>query len=118
MSVRIASRPLVDVGGRRPHPAPPPRRRLPSRSRTITTVRWMAMVMRLLDGASLAGSSSDELLPPVDVEGGAGERGVGHDVHLERGDVGRLDDAVDRQGRPELLTPGVEAVAEDPCGQG
>ena len=54
----------------------------------------------------------DQLLASVDVVGRAGERGVGHEVDGERGDVGRPDDAPDRERRAELLAPGVEPVAE------
>jgi hypothetical protein len=54
----------------------------------------------------------DELLAAVDVERGAGDRDIRHQVHGERGDVGRSDDAPDRQGAAELLAAGVELVAE------
>src|SRR5690348_1882815 len=38
-----------------------------------------------------SGASRDELLPPVDVVGRAGDRSVDHEVNGERGDVGRAD---------------------------
>src|SRR5271165_7631314 len=47
--------------------------------------------------------SFDELLAAVDVEGRAGDRAVRHEVHGQGGDVGRADDAADRQRGPELL---------------
>ena len=46
--------------------------------------------------------SGDELLAAVDVEVAPGERRVGHEVHGERGDVGRADDPADRQRRAQL----------------
>jgi hypothetical protein len=61
---------------------------------------------------SVVGSSGDELLAAVDVVGGAGERGVGHDVDGERGDVGGADDAADRKCCPQLVAPLLELVAE------
>ena len=45
---------------------------------------------------------SDELLPAVDVVGRARERGVGHEMHGQRGDVGRPDDAPDRKRGAQL----------------
>src|SRR6478736_5810150 len=45
----------------------------------------------------------DELLAAVDVIGRAREDRVGHDVYSERGDVGRADDASDRQRRAKLI---------------
>ena len=54
-------------------------------------------------GALPVASVRDELLAAVDVVGRAGERGVRHEVDGERGDVGRSDDASDRQRRAELL---------------
>jgi hypothetical protein len=39
-----------------------------------------------------------ELLTAIDVEGRAGDRGVCHEVDGQGGDVGRADDAADRQG--------------------
>jgi len=38
----------------------------------------------------------DELLSAVDVVGGSGEGGVGHDVNGECGDIARLNDPTDR----------------------
>ena len=55
------------------------------------------------DRLSGRGLSADELLAAVDVVGRAGERRVGHDVHGERGDVGRSDDAPDRKRVAKLL---------------
>ena len=57
-------------------------------------------------------SSFDELLAAVDVEGRAGDRGVRHEVDGQRGDVGRADDAADRQRGTELLAALVDPVAE------
>ena len=56
------------------------------------------------------GSSLDELLATVDVEGRAGDRGVRHEVDREGGDVGRADNTPDRQGRPELVASRVEMI--------
>lgn len=56
------------------------------------------------------GSSLDELLAAVDVEGRAGDRGVRHEVDRKGGDVGRADDTPDRQGRPELVASRVEMI--------
>ena len=56
--------------------------------------------------------SQDELLAAVDVVRRPGEGGVGHEVHGERGDVGRPDDAPDRQRGAELVAARVELVAE------
>src|SRR6476620_2089610 len=58
-------------------------------------------------------SDSDELLTAVDVKGPAGERGVGHDVDRECGDVSRPDDASDWQRRTELFAARVQLVAEE-----
>ena len=43
------------------------------------------------------------MLAAVDVVGGPVERGVGHDVHRERGDVGGADDTTDGQRGPQLV---------------
>ena len=59
----------------------------------------------------------NELLAAVDVEGGASERRVDHDVHRQRGDVGRPDHAADGQRGPELGAPLVKSVAEQRGGQ-
>ena len=53
----------------------------------------------------------DELLAAVDVEGRAGDRGVGHEVDGQCGDVGRADDAADRQRGTELLAVLVDLIA-------
>lgn len=58
------------------------------------------------------GSSGDELLSAVDVVGRAGERGVGHDVDGERGDVGGTDDAADGERRAQLVPALLELVSE------
>ena len=52
------------------------------------------------------------MLAAVDVEGCAGDRGVGHEVDGRRGDVGRPDDAADRQRGAELLAALVDLIAE------
>jgi len=52
------------------------------------------------------------VLPAVDVVGRAGDGGVGHDVDGQRGDVGRADDAADRQRRPQFGAALVEVGAE------
>jgi hypothetical protein len=57
------------------------------------------------------------LLAAVDVVGRAGQRGVGHDVHGEGGDVGRPDHAPDGQRRAELVAARFEVVAEQRRGQ-
>ncbi len=54
----------------------------------------------------------DELLPAVDVVGCAREGGVGHDVHGERGDVGRPDDAPDGKRGAKLIAAVFEFIAE------
>ena len=54
----------------------------------------------------------NELLAAVDVVRRAGERGVGHDVNGERGDVGRSDDPPDRERGTQLVAPRLESVAE------
>jgi len=59
------------------------------------------------------GSPLDELLPAVDIEGRAGDRRVRHEVDGQCGDVGRADDAPDRQRRAELLATRVQLVAQD-----
>src|SRR5262249_58810837 len=57
--------------------------------------------------------AGDELLAAVDVEGRAGNRRVRHEVNGQCGDVGRADDASDRQRRAELLAARVQLVAEE-----
>src|SRR5690349_14089169 len=59
-----------------------------------------------------------QLLAAVDVVRGAGQRGVLHEVDGQGGDVGRPDDATDRQRRAEILAAPVEVVAEQPGRQG
>jgi hypothetical protein len=62
-------------------------------------------------------SSFDELLTAVDVEGCAGDRGVGHEVDRQCGNIGRADDPSDRQRGTELLAARVQLVTEKLCGQ-
>ena len=64
------------------------------------------------DDELYAAHGSDQLLAAVDVEGRPGQRGVGHEVDGERGDVGGADDAADRQRVAQLLAARVELVAE------
>src|SRR4051794_23274419 len=59
-----------------------------------------------------------ELLAAVDVVGRAGQGRVDHDVHRQRGDILGADDAADRDGLPEVLTTGLEVVAEQRRRQG
>ena len=54
----------------------------------------------------------DELLAAVDVVGRAGERGVAHEVHGERGDVGGSDDTADRERGAQLPAALLELLAE------
>jgi hypothetical protein len=58
-------------------------------------------------------SCLDELLTAVDVEGGAGDGGVRHEMDGEGGDVGRGDDAAYRQVGPELHESRLESVSEN-----
>lgn len=58
------------------------------------------------------GSSGDELLSAVDVVSRAGERGVGHDVNGECGDVGGTDDAADGERRAQLVPALLESISE------
>ena len=57
------------------------------------------------------------MLAAVDVIGSAGQGGVGHDVHGERGDVGRADHPSDRQRRAELVAASFEVLAEQRPGE-
>src|SRR3954449_132741 len=75
--------------------------------------RAFAPVMTLVRGGGHARSCG----PPSMVEGRAGDRGVDHQMDRERGDVGRTDDATDRQFRPQLLPPRLELVAQQRRGQ-
>ncbi len=50
--------------------------------------------------ANMRPRRSDELLATVYVVGRAGQRGVGHEVDGQRGDVRRADDAADRERFP------------------
>jgi hypothetical protein len=61
---------------------------------------------------------SDELLPAVDVVGCAREGRVGHDVHGERGDVGRFDDAPDGKRGAKLIAAVFEFIAEERADNG
>ena len=49
----------------------------------------------------------------VDVVGRAGDSGVGHQVHGERGDVGRPDHAPDGERAAELIAAVAEVIAEE-----
>src|SRR3954470_12396491 len=69
---------------------------------TFTDFRTATMPLPSPPGPPPAVVGSAELLSTVDVVRGAGQRCVGHQVRRQRGDVARLDDALDRQGRPEL----------------
>jgi hypothetical protein len=60
-----------------------------------------------------SGSSLDELLSAVDVEGRAGDRRVRHEVDGQCGYVGRTDDPSDWQVGTELLAARVQLVAEE-----
>jgi hypothetical protein len=60
----------------------------------------------------IASRSGDELLAAVDVEGGAGDGRVGHEVDREGGHVGRPDHAADRERGAELGPACFEVVAE------
>jgi DNA-binding CsgD family transcriptional regulator len=60
----------------------------------------------------------DELLPAVDVVGRPGDRGVGHQLHGQRGDVGRTDHPPDGQRGAQLGAPRLQAGAEQPGRQG
>ena len=53
-----------------------------------------------------------ELLAAVDIVGRAGQRGVGHDVHGEGGDVGRPDHAPDGQRGAQLVAARIEVIAQ------
>ena len=57
----------------------------------------------------LRGSGLHELLATVDVEGGARNRSVRHQVDRQPCDVGWTDDPADRQGRSKLLAARVLA---------
>ena len=61
-----------------------------------------------------SGSSLDELLSAVDVEGRAGDRRVRHEVDGQCGYVGRTDDPSDWQDGTELLAARVQLVPEEP----
>ncbi len=67
--------------------------------------------------ASVTGSPLDELLAAVGVVRCSSDRCVRHEVDGERGDVGRADDAPDRQRLAELLATRVQLVAEQRCRQ-
>jgi hypothetical protein len=47
----------------------------------------------------------DELLPPVDVVGRAGDRCVDHEVNRESGDVGRSDHSPYGERSAQFLAP-------------
>ena len=72
--------------------------------------------MILSHGSSGEQSSSgagEDLLAAVDVVGRAAERRIGHDVHGERGDVGRTDDPPDRQRGAQLIAALVKFTAPE-----
>src|SRR5207245_10714481 len=69
--------------------------------------RWPALA-----GRSLPSASGDQLLAAVDVVRPAGERGVGHQVHGELGDVVRADYPPDGQRGAELLAARLQVVTE------
>src|SRR5215470_2715517 len=62
---------------------------------------------------SPADSPLDELLTAVDVEGRTRDRRVRHEMDGQCGDVGRADDAPDRQRLAELLAAFLQLIAED-----
>ena len=57
-----------------------------------------------------------ELLAAIDVVGGAGKRGVGHEVHRERGDVSGADYPPYGELRAQLGSTLVESISEQ-CGR-
>lgn len=74
----------------------------------------LAIAVEAAKGVSrLSTSPFDELLATVDVEDGASDRRVRHQADGERGDVGRANDASDRQRRTQLRAAGVESIAEN-----
>src|SRR5919199_3728530 len=76
--------------------------------------RSAALGCRVPPGNCMMSSARDELLAAVDVVGGAGERGVDHDVHGECGNVPGTDDAPDGQRVAELLAALFKVVAQRP----
>ena len=84
----------------------------------ITNVRRMAASGRKQSPwwhMNSSDRSLDKLLPAVNVVGRAGKGRVGHDVHGERSDVGRLDDAADRKRGTKLIAAAFELIAEERC---
>src|SRR5215831_6726999 len=79
---------------------------------TLTKVRRFIMANSPRSG-SLADSPLDELLTAVDVEGRTRDRRVRHEMDGQCGDVGRADDAPDRQRLAELLAAFLQLIAED-----
>src|SRR5262245_31480791 len=79
-----------------------------------TAASWRTLIVSRSIGISL-GLPIDELLAAVDVEGRAGNCGVGHEVDGQCGDVSRADHAPDRQRRAKLLAARVQPVTEDRC---
>jgi hypothetical protein len=69
----------------------------------------------LIDGRQCSPLSLalDELLPDVDVVGGAGEGRVRHDMYGERGHVGWADHAADRQSAAQLLATRVYLISKE-----
>jgi hypothetical protein len=100
-----------DVDGP-PEPVDPPPVQ-PAASHPTTAITTTAAVDFSPWCVTAPGSrSSDELLPTVDVVGRACERGVGHDVDGERGDVGGAYDPADRERRAQFVPALLESVAE------
>jgi len=60
----------------------------------------------------------DQLLAAVDVVGRPGHRGVGHQVHGQRGDVGRPDHPPDGQRGAQLGAARLQVSAQQPGRQG
>ncbi len=83
------------------------------RSITRSALISLSYVTFAVVSLQLSVSPLDELLAAVDVEGRAGDRRVRHEVDGQCGDVGRADDASDRQRRAELFAARVQPVAED-----
>jgi hypothetical protein len=61
------------------------------------------------------GASADELLATVDVDRGACDSGVGHEVDGKGRDILRLDDPPDGQGGAQLLAALVDVVPQQRC---
>jgi hypothetical protein len=90
----------------------PPRARSAEAAASALT-RWLTSD----SGVRCGTFSANELLTTIDVVRRAGKCRVGHDANGERRDVGRFDNAADRQRGSQLLATGVESVAEELCRQ-